>query len=713
MGSSSDHRRLRFEALEQRNLLAIIPVNSLLDNGDGANTTLREAINAATTGDTIVFEVTGTIQLTSAGDDHLVVDEGITIQGPGADLLTIRAHHGSSEGRRIFFIDNGSSSLANVTISGMTLTAGDLTSGDPDTIAGGAIYNRENLTVVGCVITGNTAPNGGGIYSRSGSLSVIDSVISNNTSEDGGAILVESGSASVIRSTLSGNFAGNEGGAIFKRGSGDLSVLDSTISGNTSDLYGGGISKYSGSLTITNSTISGNTVNNYGGGVYNWAGPLDINHSTITGNRITSDFTYGGGVASGPNVNLNHTIIAGNLRNTNTANDLFGNFTATYSIIGTSSQASVTNSGGTSIVGISVAAVGLGPLANNGGPTRTHALLTGSAAIDAGNSALVAGTSAPSFDQRGTPYARTADGDGGGGNRIDIGAFEVPTPIQLFPEVAASGNGVEIMDGDMSPSAADGTDFGSMLQGGAAVERTFTVRNDGTGPLTLGEVSVPAGFTVVDPLVTSLEAGGTDALIIRLDTTTAGIKMGDVSFTTDDSDEPTFNFSITGTVIAVPELPGDYNLNAIVDAADYVIWRKLFGATVGVYQEPDGNGDTIIDGGDYNVWSENFGETLASGGGGDTLDFDNVQSIHESTVSRTDWQTFAMHSVERRQADSNYVRPTRLMSQQSEAIFLAAIDPKMSPHRRTPDELGVDDDRVVAVGPTNEEADAFFDMLGK
>ena len=27
-----------------------------------------------------------------------------------------------------------------------------------------------------------------------------------------------------------------------------------------------------------------------------------------------------------------------------------------------------------------------------------------------------------------------------------------------------------------------------------------------------------------------------------------------------------------------PELPGDYNANGIVDAADYVMWRKLIGA---------------------------------------------------------------------------------------------------------------------------------------
>jgi hypothetical protein len=75
----------------------------------------------------------------------------------------------------------------------------------------------------------------------------------------------------------------------------------------------------------------------------------------------------------------------------------------------------------------------LGPLAYNGGPTfldgsklLTRALLPGSPAIDTGNPAAVAGVGAvPLFDQRGSPFNRVADGDGAGGARIDIGAFEL------------------------------------------------------------------------------------------------------------------------------------------------------------------------------------------------------------------------------------------------------------------------------------------------
>jgi hypothetical protein len=53
-------------------------------------------------------------------------------------------------------------------------------------------------------------------------------------------------------------------------------------------------------------------------------------------------------------------------------------------------------------------------------------------------------------------------------------------------EITVQGNAVTITDGDTTPSITDHTDFGSVAQGGAAVSRTFTVRNDGTATLTWG-----------------------------------------------------------------------------------------------------------------------------------------------------------------------------------------------------------------------------------
>jgi hypothetical protein len=61
---------------------------------------------------------------------------------------------------------------------------------------------------------------------------------------------------------------------------------------------------------------------------------------------------------------------------------------------------------------------------------------------------------------------------------------------------------------------------------------------------------------------------------------------------------------------AGPALPGDYNENQVVDAADYVVWRKTLGDQVSRYEGADGNGNNSIDVDDFNVWRLNFGRSF-------------------------------------------------------------------------------------------------------
>ena len=60
-------------------------------------------------------------------------------------------------------------------------------------------------------------------------------------------------------------------------------------------------------------------------------------------------------------------------------------------------------------------------------------------------------------------------------------------------------------------------------------------------------------------------------------------------------------------------LPGDYNGNGIVDAADYTVWRDSLGSTTKLAADGDANG--IVDASDYFVWTSNFGKSAGSGVG--------------------------------------------------------------------------------------------------
>lgn len=71
----------------------------------------------------------------------------------------------------------------------------------------------------------------------------------------------------------------------------------------------------------------------------------------------------------------------------------------------------------------------------------------------------------------------------------------------------------------------------------------------------------------------------------------------------------------TVELVVVDTLPGDYNRNNIVDAADYTVWRNSTGQMVLSFAGADGNGDTIVDFRDYLFWKSQYGKSAAMGSG--------------------------------------------------------------------------------------------------
>ena len=79
-------------------------------------------------------------------------------------------------------------------------------------------------------------------------------------------------------------------------------------------------------------------------------------------------------------------------------------------------------------------------------------------------------------------------------------------------------------------------------------------------------------------------------------------------------------------LLTVVEPLPDYNSSGIVDTADYVVWRKLFGTSVAPGTSGDGNGDGFVDDLDYALWRRAYGRVVTAGTGVGVL------SVPEPTV---------------------------------------------------------------------------------
>jgi cyclophilin family peptidyl-prolyl cis-trans isomerase len=66
------------------------------------------------------------------------------------------------------------------------------------------------------------------------------------------------------------------------------------------------------------------------------------------------------------------------------------------------------------------------------------------------------------------------------------------------------------------------------------------------------------------------------------------------------------------TAITLTVVEGDYNRNGVIDAGDYVLWRKTRNTSVTAWSGADGNGDGLVNDADFAIWRSNLG---AIGGG--------------------------------------------------------------------------------------------------
>ena len=335
---------------------------------------------------------------------HAIVLSGGTVQ---IEHNTVANNHGG-----INVVSAGIAFVNDNVVTGNSSTGIALST----TMEGGMAHANRNV-----IANNHNQRAGGGILIRSFAdslITVADSVISGNTARwSGGGVHIDmfGGTIELSRLTINGNHIvdaayarpGAGGGLSVSRLAGELSIDQATISGNSAEFYGGGVwvnnpvppppsPRDNAPVLVDPSTTDG----------------IKIRRSTIVRNTADADANgsgSGGGVyVERGTVDLDHTIVAGNLDLTGVAHDLAGIVNSVRSLVGVGDHL-------------------LSPLADNGGLTLpdgsrllTHALLPGSPAIDAGDPNAVAGEGGvPINDGRGAPFLRVY------GGRIDIGAFEV------------------------------------------------------------------------------------------------------------------------------------------------------------------------------------------------------------------------------------------------------------------------------------------------
>jgi len=364
--------------------LATLTVTTALDTGvdgtigatqgddatDGGGLSLREAINWASSGDTIAFNANMTVTL-AAG--QLQIAKNLTIVGDrdsnGTPDVTIDANYTS----RVLNITSGNT----VTLDGLIITHGSLsgTGGNGGTTAtngsdalGAGIANAGTLTIKNSTITANGAAGGGGgggvsganVGGGGGGGGPLINGGSQGTGASGGTAFGYTAGSGASGAGGNGASAGPMGGAGGATNGGAGGVGDAFAYSNG----GAGATASSGSLRVGGGgggsgwDAIGKSGGNAAGGIYNAStGTITVIGTSAISHNVGAGGGGGGGSGTGSN-NLSGGdggIGAGGVYNKGTFNITSANFTAMTGNVGVSGSGGLEN--GTGVTGNSPSAI--------------------------------------------------------------------------------------------------------------------------------------------------------------------------------------------------------------------------------------------------------------------------------------------------------------------------------------------------------------------
>jgi hypothetical protein len=323
--------------LEDRTVLSVLTV---LNNADGGAGSLRAAIAAAQSGDTIVFDHSLANETITLSSGPLALSSNLTIHGLGANHLAISGKQAS----RLFTL----SGSAQVTIADLTLTGGKSSQGGAILIGGTAALTPDSDILSGNQAVGDSNGNalGGAVYNSAGANLTIDNTAfvnnqTNGTNNSFGGAIANAGSLTITRATFTGNAAlgsmtpdgpppgGSLGGAVGDLDGARAAITLSTFTGNqalgsgtTGDALGGAICNQDGYLfpftgsgitctvaqcTFANNTAKADSTGDFiaGGAIEDQAGVnLAVLSCSFSGNEVNSGgagaFADGGAIDNAP-----------------------------------------------------------------------------------------------------------------------------------------------------------------------------------------------------------------------------------------------------------------------------------------------------------------------------------------------------------------------------------------------------------------------------
>jgi sulfatase modifying factor 1 len=242
--------------------------------------------------------------------------------------------------------------------------------------------------------------------------------------------------------------------------------------------------------------------------------------------------------------------------------------------------------------------------------------LTGGTPIPANASSVARKVTAtwclPSFDE--WYKAAYHKNDGATGNYFDYPTASDTEPTSDQPPGTTSPNPANTANFLLNDGLANGFNDGYAVTGSPAINNTLNYLTD------------VGAYNLADSAYGTFDQGGnvwewTDTNALETRRVGGGAWINAPSFlaaanatngAVTDTESNTIGFRVARVVPGL--LPGDYNGNAALDAADYTIWRDTLGSTTDLRANGDNTGasQNIIDQADYDFWIDEFTE---SGGG--------------------------------------------------------------------------------------------------